>query len=35
MKDDKDQRECCQPEPKVEIRDLHKSLRRTKVEFSN
>ena len=34
MKDDKHQREFCQPEPKVETRDLHKSLGRTKVEFS-
>ena len=39
MKDHKDRRGCCQPEPKVEadntLRDLHKSLRRTEVEFSN
>ena len=39
MKDDKDRRGCCQPEPKVEadntLVDLHKSLCRTKVEFSN
>ena len=39
MKDHKDRRGCCQPERKVEadntLRDLHKSLRRTEVEFSN
>ena len=39
MKDHKDRRGFCQPEPKVEadntLRDLHKSLRRTEVEFRN